>query len=532
MSLRPASRGRSAWTLGPAGRLGLVFLMLAVVWVWATALVAAPPAVPADATPVEADASEDEAPSDPASTDPARTDSASEDVASTDEPTIESSGTLASDARVFYGELDAQIGRSQAAFVKRLVDAARAGEADALILRLNTFGGAVDAAVAMRDALLSLEAPCIVFIDRRAISAGALISFACDVIAMTPGGTIGSAMPVTGTGEAIDESVREKYLSYFREEMRSTAEASGRDPDIAEAMVDESKVIEGITEEGKILTLGTKRAIELGVADVEVENVDELLVWLGADGPVETVESSWSEDLAGFLTSPAIASLLVLGMFLFGYLEIYSPGFGIFGALAITFALLLFFGHYLVNLAGYEELLLFTIGIVLLAIELVVIPGFGVAGIAGLVSLGAALVMLFMAGDWSDVRFDNPFTLDAIERVATAFLLSGLGLVAMIRFLPRTAAGRRLTLDRAMTRDAGYASHREEEPDLVGQVGVAESTLRPSGKARFGTRRLDVETEGDWIEVGDPIVVLRQVEGRVVVARAPPDETTGPDGAS
>ena len=424
---------------------------------------------------------------------------------------------------VIVGKIDGEIGFAQSAFVKRLLQEAETKNAGTVMIELNTFGGRVDAAVAIRDALLDADVHTAVFINRRAISAGALISLACKSVAISSGGTIGAATPImSAPGQETAQPVEEKYLSYFREEMRSTAETNGRNGDIAEAMVDKDKVVEGISEEGKLLTLNTKTALEYEMVDVEAESVTDALEKLGLSGDIASVESSWSETLVSFLTSQAIASLLFLGMALFAYLEYQTPGFGLFGGLALACFLLFYFGHYMVNLAGWEEMLLLILGVVLLAVEAFALPGFGVAGFLGVASVFASLVLTLMAGDWSDITFSNPFTSEALVRVAVTSLVAIVVLLGMARYMPVVARGplSHLVLRDRLETSEGYGSHEDVDESLLGLSGPALTALRPSGKARIDGRRLNVETQGDFIDIGEEVRVLRQEPGRIVVEKA------------
>lgn len=437
--------------------------------------------------------------------------------------------------RVLLGEIDGEITLTEAAYVKRLMDTAKGY--DVVALRLNTFGGRVDAAVAIRDALLDAEIPTVVWIDRRAISAGALISLACEKIAMTKGGTIGAATPITSSpGQEMAQPVEEKVLSYFRQEMRATAEARGRNGDIAEAMVDAEKEVEGVSVKGELLTLTTTKALELQIADVEADSLEAALEALGLSGTIEPLDRSWAEGLAGFLTSSAIASMLLLGMMVFGYLELQTPGFGFFGLAAISCFLLLYFGHTLVNLAGWEELLLFGIGALLLGLELFVLPGFGIAGVLGALAIVIAAAMVVSTGEIPTFTLENPFTREALTRVALT-AVAGVGvLILAARFLPSKSGGAfggRLVLDRTLDAAAGYTSHGDGTlAALVGTGGIATTPLRPAGKASFGARRLDVETEGDFLEKGAAIVAIEVHEGKLVVRRAPttPEAPAAPAG--
>ncbi len=426
--------------------------------------------------------------------------------------------------KVLVGRIDGEINLAASAYVKRLIEAATVSEAAVLMLELNTFGGRVDAAVLIRDALIDAPMHTAVFINKRAISAGALISLACNSIAISPGGTIGAATPIASSpGQEMPAAVEEKYLSYFRQEMRSTAETRGRNGDIAEAMVDADAEVPGVSDKGKLLTLNTRSALEHKFADAEARSLEEALEALGLDGPIEEIARTWSEDLVGFLTSSAIASILVLGMMVLGYMEMQSPGFGVFGIGALVCFLLLYFSHYLVDLAGYEELLLFGLGVALLVVELFAIPGFGLIGVAGLLAVLSSLVMVLMAGDWSDISFENPFTAEAITRVLVTTVLGIVAILVLMRYLPtigdRTGLGRRLVLASELESAAGFESHEPAADELVGRTGTTLTALRPSGKARIDGRRLNVETEGDFLDRGQEVRVLRSEPGRVVVRR-------------
>ena len=422
---------------------------------------------------------------------------------------------------VVIGRIDGEIGLAQSAYVKRLVERAGSDGAAALALELNTFGGRLDAAVAIRDLLLDAEVDTVVFINKRAISAGALISLACDRIAISPGGTIGAATPVmSGPGQEMPQAVEEKYLSYFRQEMRVTAEATGRDGDIAAAMVDPDIEIAGLSAAGKLLTLTTSEALEHGIAEASASSLDEALGALGYAAGGSEIKPSWSESLAAFLTSQAVSSILFMGMLVLGYLELQSPGFGVMGAGAAICFLLLYFGHYLVNLAGWEEVLLLAFGVGLLLVELVVIPGFGFIGVVGLLAILGSAVLMLMAGDWSDISFSNPFSLEAFFRVLVTTAVAMGTITLLMRYAPglrRTRLGSRLVLTEGLRKEAGYTSHGQAHEDLVGQRGVTKTALRPSGKAVIDGQRLNVETEGGYVDAERTVEVIRIDEGRLVV---------------
>lgn len=403
-----------------------------------------------------------------------------------------------------------------APFIERVTAQAAQEEAAAVILEINTFGGRVDAAVLIRDTLLEARVPTVAFINKRAISAGALISLASEKIYMTEGATIGAAMPVQGGAPgAAAQPVEEKTVSYLRKEFSATAEARGRPSRIAEAMVDADVEIAGVIDKGKLLTLTTDEALAQGLIDAQVADREDLLRQLGLEGiELRDVEESWAESLVRFLTNPVFSSMLITVGLLGVITEIRTPGFGLPGAIGLTALGLFFWGHWLVELAGYEELLLFGLGVLLLAVEVFVTPGFGIIGAFGVLSLLAGLA-LSLLGPGSSAEA----TIGVISRVMVSLLVAAVAAIALLRVLPRTPFGRKLVLDTGMTADAGYVSPPAADSALLGCVGIASSPLHPSGLALIDGRRIDVVSEGEYIDAGEPIVVTRVDGNRVVVRK-------------
>jgi membrane-bound serine protease (ClpP class) len=401
-----------------------------------------------------------------------------------------------------------------AAFMRRVLEQHQ--DAAAILLDVNTLGGRVDAAIQIRDALLASKVKTIAFIHPRAISAGALISLACDVIAVSKGASIGAATPIEmDGGEA--KAVGEKMVSYFRTEMRTTAEAKGRRGDIAEAMVDRSVVIKGIDDGQKLLTLDSEAALEYGMADFLADDTDKVLAQVGLPGrPVKDMAENWAEKLVRFLTDPIVSGLLMSLGTLGILIELYTPGLGIPGAVGVLCLCLFFGGHLLVNLAGLEELLLFTAGLVLLAVEVFVLPGFGVAGIAGVVCVFAAL-LLTLIGLPLDVAFTTGAWTEPLTRVLGALVVTVLLMLVALRFLPKTSSGRGLILSTATASSDGFVS-AVEPSRLLRAEGVAETDLRPVGVARIAGERVDVVSEGPLIARGARVQVV-EVEGSRVVVR-------------
>ncbi len=431
---------------------------------------------------------------------------------------------LSQDARpvVYVVPIEGIIDLGLAPFVGRVLDEAAGAGAAAVILEINTFGGRVDAAVLIRDALLEARVPTVAFVNKRAISAGALIALAAETIAMADGGTIGAAMPVEiGLPGAPAQPVAEKTVSYMRKEFRATAESRKRPPLLAEAMVDADVEIPGVIEKGKLLTLTTDEALQHKLADFRANSVDAVLTSLNLAGAeVRRSSTTWAESLVRFLTHPVVSSLLIAVGILGIITEIRTPGFGFPGAVGLAGLALFFWGHWLVQLAGWEELLLVGIGLVLLAIEVFVTPGFGIVGILGVGALlgGLGLSLVGVGATWEVI-------LKAVGQVALSLLLAIGVSLALLRVLPRLPFGRRLILEAGLPAEAGYASAPESDRLWLGKRGTAVSLLRPAGIAHLDGERVDVVSDGEFIEAGEPIEVIR-VDGNRIVVRRPP-KTSG-----
>lgn len=423
--------------------------------------------------------------------------------------------------RIIEIPIDGDIDPGLAAFVDRSF--ADVKETDVVILQMKTFGGRIDSAVQIRDRLLKSKAPTVVFIDQRAISAGALISLACDTILMTPSASIGAATPVQIDGDGKMSATEEKVVSYMRAEMRGTAEAKGRRGDIAEAMVDKDLEIPGIDEKGKLLTLNTDKALELGIANAKVTDYDDALkvLNLGKAAKVQ-LSTAWAEKFARFITDPTVSSLLMTVGTIALAAELYTPGMGIGGIIAILCFTLFFGGQYAASLAGWEELVVFLGGVVLLGIEIVVLPGFGVAGILGIIAVVAAIVMSMveLKVPW-DVSIAMGYLQEmvrtALLRLVIALVGLGVSVVLFAKFFSKTKIGRQLVLQTATNATEGYVASQPNA--LLGKKGTATSQLRPSGIAEIDGQRIDVVSVGELIERGTSIEVIR-VDGNRVVVRA------------
>ena len=450
--------------------------------------------------------------------------------------------------KIYVLKISGTIDMGLAPFVKRVVKNRKSNEL--VVLNIDTFGGRVDSAVAIRDSLLKSKASTIAFVNRRAISAGALISLACDLIVMTSGGSLGAATPVQISGGKM-KPTDEKVVSYMRKEMKSTAEAKGRRGDLAEAMVDRDMDVTGLPhvlkesisglKKGKLLTLTTEEAVALGMADMKAESLDALFKKLEIDDvPVKKVGINWAEEIARLLTNPMVAGILLsLGM-LGIMVELFTPGIGIPGALGVACLLLFFLGHFVAGLAGWEHILVFGAGIVLLAVELFVTPGFGVLGALGGVAILGSLVMALMGS--KNVDFDTALALGYLTRAVAitvgSLLVAALLAFAAVRYLPSTGFLNKLVLQLPEKKKSGklYLGRGGDEGDDegdggasggasgiddldAGAKGLAFTILRPAGKVRFGKKNFSAVAHGEYIEKGDEVELVRHEAGRLVVRR-------------
>jgi len=396
-----------------------------------------------------------------------------------------------------------------APFVERSLEQARAAGAAAVILDIETPGGRVDAAQRIANAIADAGLPVYAFINRHAYSAGALIALATDGIYMRPSSVIGAATPVVGTGEKAPE----KIVSAMRAQMRALAEARGLDPEVAAAMVDEVIEIDGVVESGKLLTLTTSEAVGLGYAE-EVEDWAGLLAELGLSGAAtQTMSVNWAERIVRFLSNPIVAPFLLSLGFLGLIAEIKSPGLGVAGFAGLL-SLALFFGsHLILGLAGMEDFILFGAGVVLIAVEVFIIPGFGLFGVLGGVGVMGGIYMSMIGGVPTLPDFAQA---GAVLSITLLIIL--ITSWALLRHLPHSnrLARSGVFLLTKEKRKEGWAS-ASPRPDLLGMEGVAMTDLRPSGTVLIGEERVDAVSESEWIESGTDVNVVSSEGYRLVV---------------
>ncbi len=446
---------------------------------------------------------------------------------------IAAASTAAADSLPLVYEIDIQreINNTTQIYLSKGLAEARSLDADAVLIHLNTYGGQVDVADSMRTAILYSPIPVYVFIDNNAASAGALISIACRGIYMRKGANIGAATVVNQTGGAMPD----KYQSYMRSMMRATAEAHGqdtivqqgdtlykwmRDPLIAEAMVDERVVVPHLIDTGKVLTFTAQEAMKWGYCDGIAETPEEVITtYLGyTDYRHECFTPGWLDDLKGFLLNPVFQSLMIVLIIGGIYFEMQAPGMGFPSVAALVAAVLYFAPLYIDGLAANWEILVFIIGLILIAVEIFVLPGFGVAGISGVVLVTGGLVMALL--DNTDFDFQNVSGEQWGEAVLTVLAGLVLGFVAMI-WLSHKIGHRGLFRKVALVTDLEEAVSSPDLSMLVGQEGVAATVLRPSGKVRIGSEWYDGVSEAGFIEKGSRVKVLRFENAQIYVIPLP-----------
>ena len=402
---------------------------------------------------------------------------------------------------VFFVPVEQTVERGLEAFLKRSFQTAQEEGATHIVLEMDTPGGAVDAAGNIGTLIRESEIPVITFVKSKAISAGAYIALNSDEIVMTPGAKMGAAKVIDGEGNAAEE----KTQSYWLAEMRSSAELHGRDPIYALAMADEDIEIPELgLEKGELLTLTATQALEVGYAEAIVESREELLQYLGLENAdVREMEVTFAEQIARFVTHPIVIPILLSIGSLGLVLELYSPGFGVPGIMGISALLLFFFGHLFAGFAGMEAIILFAIGLILVAVELFM-PGFGLFGLLG---VAAVIGSMFLAS-FSTAQM----LISLIIAVAVAAIVA----FVIFRYFGARLPMSKLVLTEATTSEKGYVSNVTRK-ELIGMKGKTLTPLRPSGSALFGSERLDVVSEGSYIDRDRNVVIVETSGSRIVV---------------
>ncbi len=412
-------------------------------------------------------------------------------------------------------EIDAPAWRK----VKLALAEAKQKKVKVFVLNLNTYGGRVDFADSIRSALLSFNIPTCVFIEENAASAGALISIACDSIYMSPGATIGAATVVDGQGEVAPE----KYQSFFRGKMRATAIANKRNPEIAQAMVDPSIVVEGVVDDKTLITFTTDEAIKNGFCEGKFDNVAEMIANKFPNYTVLEHQTTVTESIILFLIHPAVSGFLIMLIIGGIYFELQTPGVGFPIIIAISAAVAFFAPHYLQGLANNMELIIFIVGLLLLAVEVFVLPGFGIAGILGILLLISGLAFsLFPIVSSPELGWILPNISVVMNSFAIVSICIVLALILSFYLSKKLLTKRNFLSDSAVLTADGkdykvILSNKFTNEELIGKQGETISVLMPGGKVVVDSETFDSIALSGYIEKGKRIEVVKISNAQLVV---------------
>lgn len=448
---------------------------------------------------------------------------------------------------VYYIPVDDEINFGLAGFIKRGLDEAMENNAQLIILGIDTLGGRVDACLDIVQSIESVkDIPICAYIEDKAWSAGALIALACEKIVMRKGSSIGSAAPVSGKGEELSE----KYISALRAKFQAVAERNGYPANIAKAMVDKDievrevkisgkkeyltqqqiedlnekkrKVTIGemVSKKDKLLNLSYKSAKKYGIASNIVDDAGSIPSLYGMSGAdVVNVRRNWAEYLAGFFTSALISSLLITFGFMLMYVEFGHPGFGLPGLMGLICFGLFFFGRYIVHLAGGADILLFAIGILLIALEIFVIPGFGLAGIGGIALILISLYLALSPYNIPKYPWDFHTLRKTLLIILGSFTFSIVGGLVMLNNIQKIPFLKRLVLIDEGRERKDQISSPEFKSIKTGLKGLALTDLHPVGRARFGKKVLDSVSRDGYIKKGGKIEIIEISGNRILVKK-------------
>jgi membrane-bound serine protease (ClpP class) len=438
--------------------------------------------------------------------------------------------------------------------LERRADIAKENGSDLIIFEIDTYGGRLEPAFEISEYISNIKyAKTIAFIPTKAISAGALIAISCNEIYMAPQAELGDCEPIVPSSEGGYKTVGEKIQTVLRTKFRKFAEKNGYPVLLSEAMVtkeievyyittenrpdgyyissrglkemaeEEKKKIKSkklIIEEGQLLTMHAKEAHEYQFAKAIVEDRDSLLKLLNIDKVATTsLETSWSEEMVRFLESIAPV-LLGIGLVAL-WMEFKAPGFGLPGIVGLLCLATVFLSKHLVGLAEAPEIIIFFIGIALLAVEMLVIPGFGIAGISGIIMIVAGLILSFQDFTIPRTPYDVDTFIKNIFTIMCSLLGSGIAIFLLIKYMPGMPIFNRLVLTASETAQGGYVipSQPAGGEDLTGRKGQAVTILHPTGKIEVDNRTLDVVTDGEYIEKGQAVEII-EIRGNRIVVKA------------
>jgi len=423
--------------------------------------------------------------------------------------------------------LKTDVSEAQFFFLRRALKDAERQQASAFVIEMETYGGEVKAAMDNMNALLRTTLPTATFIHSRAVSAGALIALATQKIYMAPDAVIGAAAPVMGSGEDLPSTMKDKTASVVSAMARAAAQKNGHHPDVAAAFVDKTREVrigeKVVHPEGNLLSLSAAEAatpyegkplLSAGTAT----SLQDMLAQAGLTGPVIEIRPTGMEQLAVWITR--LAPLLLLGGILGAYIEFKIPGFGFPGFASLVCFSLYFGGHYIAGLAGWETLLLFVTGLGLIVLELI-LPGTILPGLLGVLLVIGAILYAMVDRLPSEPVWPSPdMLIRPVVNLSLTFVGTAVAIYFLARFLPQTRLYKAFVLSAAVPAGPESAVLGQGPHIVPGLVGVAHTDLRPSGKALFGERLVDVVSSGDFIEANSSVRIIQVQGARVVVAAA------------
>lgn len=434
---------------------------------------------------------------------------------------------------VYKFNIKEQIAKPVWRVTQQSINEAEKLNADYILIHMNTYGGAVDAADSIRTKIINTKIPVLVFIDNNAASAGALISIACDSIYMRKGASIGAATVVNQSGEQVPD----KYQSFMRSLMRATAESHGKDtliknndtsyvwrrnPKIAEAMVDPRLYVQGVSDTGQVLTLTTEEAIYHGFCEGSAENIKEVMQIAGIED-YEVIEYTYTalEKIIQLLVNPAVSGILIMVIIGGIYFELQTPGIGFPLGAALLAAVLYFAPLYLEGLAQNWEMVIFILGVILVLVEIFVTPGFGFIGITGasLMIAGLSLAMV------DNLHFElNPeIAIKSLAKSLGIVVISLLSSLAISFYFSKRAMGSgfisKMVLGSQQYKADGFVATDSSMNNLVGKTGIAHTVLRPSGKVIVEGEIYDAKSVIGYIEKDTEVKIVRFESGQIYVLK-------------
>ncbi|RUL57049.1 NfeD family protein [Lysinibacillus antri] len=410
--------------------------------------------------------------------------------------------TAHANKNVYHIPLEDEVEKGLYAFLQRAFEEAVTADAKAIILEIHTPGGFTDAAEDIAKLMDNTPVEIIAFINSKAHSAGAFLALHADKIYMVPDGTMGAAAIIDSAGNAADEKANSAWITT----MKVAAESSKRKPIYAQAMADKTVNLPELrAPEGKLLTLSASEALEVGYSEGTVKTLSDVLARIGLeDSEVISIEPTFAEKIARFITNPIVVTLLLTVASLGLMIELFSPGFGWPGLTALTAFAAFFFGHMVAGLAGYESVLIFVVGLILLVSELFV-PG----GIVGIIGGAFMIISLLFAGE---------SVVHMAYSILIALFIAVMGMVVLMKFFGKNLhVFNKLILRDATTTEEGYVSN-VNRIELLGKIGETITPLRPAGTVVVGNERIDVVSEGSYIDSKKKVEII-QVEGSRIVVR-------------